>query len=205
MPKATGFSALAALTTFTAKKWFTKSFVDLVEEISLRYTKRTEILDGGLVSKGTHLSATVCDLDVGEMKIIIGGVLTTVGAISEKDCIAPEGGGFGQAIFSDGSNGNTLSLTSTARAFITIIVCNSDGGGSTSATPLVIAVINGTGTSPTATAHISTAGINAALAASTGIHAGVTEWAHVGRFEVLEGTFGALQSNTENRNNHLRA
>lgn len=205
MAKATGYAALAALTTFTAKKWFTKSFVDLVEDISLRYTKRTEILDGGLVTKGTTLSATVCDLSVSEMKTIMGGVLTTVSAISDKDCIAPEGGGFGQAIFSDGSNGNTLSLTSTARAFITIIVCNSDGSGSTSATPLVIAVINGTSPSPTSTAHLTTAEINAALAASTGKHAGVTEWAHVGRFEVLEGTFGALQNNTENRNNHLRA
>lgn len=205
MPKATGYAALAALTTFTAKEWFTKSIVKLVDEISLRYTKRTEILDGGLVTKGTTLSATVCDLNVSEMKTIIGGVLTTVSAISEKDCIAPEGGGFGQAIFSDGSNGNTLNLAASAKAFITIIVCNSDGGGSTSATPAVIAVINGTGPSPASLEHISTAGINAALAASTGIHAGVTEWAHVGRFEVHQADLSALQTNTENRNNHLRA
>ncbi len=204
MAKATGFSALAALTTFTAKKWFTKSFVDLVEEISLRYSKRTEILDGGLITKGTTLSATVCDITVAEMKIIMGGVLSTVSAISDKDCLAPESA-FGQAIFSDGSNGAGLTLSSSARAFITIIVCNSDSNGSTSATPLVIAVINGVGSSPVATAHLTTAEINAALAASTGKHAGVTEWAHIGRFEVLEGTFGALQNNTENRNNHLRA
>ena len=204
MPKATGYSALAGLTTFTAKQWFTKSFVSLVDEISLRYGKRTEVLDGGVVTKGTHLTAEICDLSVTEMKVIMGGVMGTVAAISDKDCIDPETG-YGEPIFSDGSAGDTLVLATSAKAFITLIFCNSNGSGSTSTTPMLIAVIAGTGASPTATAHLTTAEINSALANSTGVHAGVTEWGHVARWEVHQASLGALQNFAENRNNHLTA
>jgi hypothetical protein len=203
MAKATGYAALAALTTFTAKKWFTKSFVTLVDEISRLYGKRTEILDGGLVTKGATVTAEVCQIDLSEMKVILGGVLGTVAALDDKDCIA--GAEFGQSIFSDGSTGEALVIASAQTAFITLIVCNSNNGGSTATTPKLVAVINGTGPSPVATAHLTTAEINAALAASTGKHAGVTEWAHIGRWEVRQADLSALHGNTENRNNHLLA
>ena len=136
------------------------------------------------------------------MKVMMGGVLSTVSVINDKDCIDPESP-FGEPIFSDGSAGDALSLTSLARAYVTLIFCNSNGSGSTSTTPMLIAVIAGTGPSPTATAHLTTAEINYALSQSTGVHDGVTEWCHIARWEILEGTFGALQNLTENRNNHL--
>ncbi len=194
--------ALSALKAFSPKKWYTKSLQTLAKEIVSEYAKRTEILDGGLITKGTTLSATQVDLSLSEMKVMMGGVLSTVSAIADKNCISAEGA-FGQAIWSDGVNGSNLSLDTSARVYISLIFCNSDGAGDVSATPLVIAVLAGTATSPTATAHLTTAEINYALSQSTGVHAAVTQWCHIGRFEVLQGTFGALQNNTENRNNHL--
>lgn len=195
-------TVLSALKAFSPKKWYTTSMQTLAREVVSEYAKRTEILDGGLITKGTTLSAVKADITLAEMKVMMAGVMSTVSAISDKDCIAGEAA-YGQAIFSDGTDGAALDLATSARAYITIIFCNSDGAGGTSAAPLVIAVIAGAGASPTATAHLSTAEINYALSQSTGIHAAVTEWCHIGRFEVLQGTFGALQNNADNRNNHL--
>ena len=209
MPKATGFAALAALTKFTATQWFTKSFVSLVEDVSRLYGKRNEVVSGLAVSGGTHKTAQVADVTVTAGSVTLDGSLFDTAAIADKDCIDPEATGvallFGESIFSDGSAGDTLVLATDAIAYITLIVANSDGAGATSTTPKMIAVIAGTGASPTATGHLSTAQINTALAASTGVHAGVTAWVHVARLVLDENSGSPTLTVADNRNNVLGA
>jgi hypothetical protein len=194
---------LSALKAFSPTQWYTKSMQTLAKEIVSEYAKRTEITSGGLLTKGSTFNDVKSDITMAEMVIMMGGVISTVSVITDKDITDGEGA-YGQAIWSDGSNGNTIDLDTSAKAYITVIFCNSDGAGGTSTTPLVIAVVAGTGPSPTATAHLTTAEINYALSQSTGVHAGVTEWCHIGRFENHQGS-AAIQNNTENRNNHLEA
>ena len=209
MPKATGCSALSALTSFKATQWFTKSFVSLVDDISARYGKRNEVVSGILVTAGTHKSATVADITTTAGTVTLNGSMFDAAAISDKDCIDPEATGvnltFGEPIFSDGSAGDALDLATDAIAYISLIIANSDGGGSTSVTPKMIAVIAGTGASPTATAQLSTAEINSALAASTGVHAGVTSWCHVAQLVLDENSGSPTLTATDNRNNVLGA
>jgi hypothetical protein len=212
MPKATGFSALAALTTFTAKKWFTKSFVDLVEDISRLYGKRSEVASGLLLSDAGTQSAVRCDFAYSTGSVYMNGGLVDI-AGATKDCLAggttadPVIGG----IMSDGS-AEAISLATDAHAFITIIATNSTGSAAVTANNAVklVAVISGTGASPTATEHLTTAQINAALKASAGkaaghdhSHASVV-WCHVGQFQLDENSGSPnLISSVENRNNRL--
>jgi len=215
MPKATGYSALAALTSFKATQWFAKSFASLVDEIALRYSKRNAINMGFFASAGGIASNTVAQVSWTAGAATLDGWLEDGGATTNYDPLGP--GSYLVAIMSNGSPAN-ITLVPSAFAYITGILINSNGtGGSDGASSLggprnlFLAVIAGTGTSPVATAHLTTAEINAALAASAGNlvagvplggdHSGATGWCHIAR-AVLDEAASTLTVE-DNRNNVL--
>tara|TARA_Y100000114_G_scaffold154623_1_gene176991 strand:+ start:484 stop:1110 length:627 start_codon:yes stop_codon:yes gene_type:complete len=204
MPKATGFSALAALTTFTAKKWFTKSFVDLVEDISRLYGKRSEIIYGTAWSYGSGAADNdELKLDNSAGAVMLNGVLTDVAAATNTDI-------FTNAIWSDG-NGNDdvgFDLGASTTAKISLIYANSDANGSTQTTPRLVAIVAGTGNGAgLGSDFLTTAQINSALAASSGEdngynHSGTTHWIHVARVTYArDGSAGYTTTVSDNRNN----
>nr|MBP48065.1 hypothetical protein [Myxococcales bacterium] len=155
MPKATGYSALSALTTFTAKKWFTKSFVSLVEDISRLYGKRSEVVSGLLLSDAGTQNATRSDFAYSSGTVVLGGAMTDITGAT-KDALAGGATPVLGAIMSDGTI-EAISLTSGKKAFITIIAANSDGAGGTSTNnaAFLIPVIAGTGADPSALSHVT--------------------------------------------------
>lgn len=208
MPKATGYAALAGLTSFRATQWFTKSIATLVDEISRVYGARNEVVHGVLFSHaGGTLSATAIPLDFTAGALTIGGTLNDLALGNDKDLFtvsAPISG----AIWSngDGEDDTSFSIPSDDTAYITIIATNSDGAGSTSSTLNLVAVIAGSDNSSLDADHLTTAEINTALAASSGEsanydHSGCS-WCHVAQL-VYADTSGSswTATITDNRNN----
>ena len=204
MPKATGYAALAGLTSFRATQWFTKSIATLVDDVSRFYGSRNEVVYGLLLEDAGTQSATVGQIKVNAGSVTLAGQLTDLAAIATGDLIGGASGNIAQGIMSDGSL-EAINLSGAgAKAYVSVIAINSDGSASTGAAK-ILAVISGTGASPTATAHLSTAEINSALAASAGNgsdgdHSGATGWCHVGQ-AILDLDTTDWSTITDNRNN----
>lgn len=210
MPKATGFAALSALTTFRATQWFTKSIATLVDEISRHYSERTEITTGFEISHdGGTKSATVLQLDVSAGSLLMAGKLNDIAAVDNKDIFAVASDGFSGAIYSngDGEDDTNFSLGDGDTAYITIIACNSDGAGDAAASGFkMVAIIAGDDMSSLDSDHLTTAEINTALAASEGEstnydHSGTTAWVHVAQVAYARSGATFTPTVTDNRNN----
>jgi hypothetical protein len=219
MAKATGYAALSALTAFTAKKWFTKSFVTLVGDISRLYGKRNEVAHGLKLAYGSGTLGTgTAQLNYSAGAVTLDGSITDLAAATNTDFLAFDASKFVMgAIFSNGTaskSGAALALTSSNEVNISVILINSTGAGGVQADAEFLCVISGAGPDGVASgsAALTTAEINVALAASAGNdanhdHSGGASancnWIHVASF-VLDNNGGSQTAVvTENRNNVL--
>lgn len=213
MAKATGYAALAALTTFTAKKWFTKSFVTLVGDISRLYGKRNEVQNGLLFSHaGGTVNATSAALDMTAGTVTVDGAMADFAALNDTNVLAVAGNFLGP-IYSDGvaNTARALTLTTDKKVYISVILINSTGAGAVGTAPKFICVISGAAAAGAATgAFLTTTEINAALASSAGNatnydHSGGASadcsWVHVARFIHADASSSLSATVSDNRNN----
>ena len=198
--------------TFATYKWFryllTSAMNRLVDAIVLEYGRRNEVVSGGVVSEGASLAAGALFADVTAMVACLGGRLYDIAAISDDDLLVTAGN-VGQPIYSDGTSAAALSLGTDETAYVTVVVCNSDGAGGLDTddggTALLVAIVNGTSaTYENQTAHLTSQEIEAALAAATGVHDDASlSWAHVCRILFDENTGSPQTTIVMNRNNVL--
>jgi len=196
-----GKTALQALKAFRSTKWFTKDFISLASDIAAKYASRNEVLFGGLLSVD---STGAQDLSFTQAagEIMLAGKMHPFAAIS----VARDLHASNLVIFSDGADASSVTLTGAVGNYISIIACNSDSAGSVSAegvAPVLVAVINGTdaATAAASTAPLTSAEIQAALEASSGVHDGVTGWVHIAHISGDVVNDGATL--VSNLNNHL--
>ena len=195
-----GKNALQALKAFRSTKWFTKDFISLASDIAAKYASRNEMLFGGSLSANT-CGATALQVTLAAGEVMLAGKMHPFAAISARDLHANK-----LLIHSDGSDAQSINFTGGTGNFVSIIACNSDGANGVEAegaAPLIVGIVNGTDASTAAasTAPLSSAAIQAALEASTGVHANVTGWVHVG---YIHGNIvGDSETVVSNLNNHL--
>ena len=88
MAASTGKSPLETLKNFVANKWFDKEFPKFALRIATEFASRNEILDGGIVSKGSGTTdADQMNLSVSAGNVKINGVMSTIPAISNKEAV----------------------------------------------------------------------------------------------------------------------
>lgn len=182
MSLSVGKRILQSLTAFKSRKYPGKDVETLADTVAEAYGKRNEIVSGGVVTLGTGISSSVLPIDTTAMGLVLKGfMMAPVAAQNDADLFATAGA-VGQAIYSDGATAAALALANPSAAYVTVIACNSDGaGGDANAdggTPLLVAVVAGV-SGTLAASHLTSAEIQAALDASTAVHAGVTGWVHV--------------------------
>ena len=201
-----GNSILSALNEFNVRGWFTKAIPALRDKIVSAEQQKSEVDGGGIVTVGGGLTTTalaVSTTDLGSH--LLGRIMAAVTGLSNQDLLVTALA-VGQPLMQDGTTGvGIVTMAGGEEARVTLIATNSDGAGASdeadNGTPLLVAVLAGTteATAKAATAFLTSAQISDALAASTGVHDGVTAWAHVAQI-VYEGTGPAITV-TMNRNN----
>ena len=202
---AVGKNALQKLFNWTPRKSWYKELRKSRHQIVDSYRERSEILDGGIVTEGTE-TATELVAGIAECKVMLAGRQMTLAALATTSDLLTAATGIGQAIYDDGSNATAAALASGEVAYVTLIICNTDGAGGADTddggTCLVVAVISGSGTGDYDAEHVTSAEIQAALDASDGVHDGTTAWAHLAQLTWTDtgGSAWAIAV-TMNRNN----
>jgi hypothetical protein len=182
MALSVGKRILQSLTAFKSRKYPGKDVETLADTVAEAYGKRNEIVSGGVVTLGTGISSSALPIDMTEMGIVLKGFMMAPIVAQNDDDLFATASDVGQAIYSDGATAAGISLANPSSAYVTVIACNSDGAGGADeadgGTPLLVAVVAGV-SGTLAAAHLTSAEIQAALDASTAVHAGVTGWVHV--------------------------
>lgn len=204
---ALGKYALSRLFFHVARKsWYTE-IKNLRTKVVEAYSERSEIVSGGIVTDGTATATEMMCSVTAVSSVLKGRVMAAIPAISDDDLLDAATAGVQQPIYADGSDASGLSLGADETAYVTLIVCNSDGSGDAvendDGAAQIVAIVAGTAaTYASASAHLSSSEIQAALDASTGVHDGVTAWAHLSQCLYAD-TSGSswLVTPTMNRNN----
>ncbi len=210
-----GKSPLHRLKSFRARKWFPTEFVKFGSKVADYYQDRNEIVYGMLADvTGVTTSVSACGVNIDGGEVVLNGRHYAMTAESDTDVFTTSGQ-IQQAIYSDGSDASGFSGSAAETVYISLIVCNSAGGGSVDSTDggdaAYIAVINGTSsTYAAAEAHCTSAEISAALEASDEHDAGDTgapeakevSWVWVAEWVLTIGT--GAGSFVANRNNAVQ-
>ncbi len=200
---------LAALYSFEPK--LTSAFPairELRDKIVEAYQTRTEVRAGGVVSAGGTISASVLQVSTTALDTIMKGKLMAQLAAQTNLDLFTTSGAAARATFQDGATAAAISLATSATAYVTVIAANTDGaGGAVTAengTIKLIALVKGTSTTyGDAESFLTSQEIAEALAAATGVHAGVTAWVHLANILWDEAAGTPAVTITLNRNNHL--
>ena len=201
-----GRSILSDLSQCASRGWYVKDFTKLVQKILDVVQHRNEILSGGVASVGATVSASVLQANVTAMSVVMNGRLKAATAALTNTDLFATAGSIGQAIYTNGATAAAISLTAGQVAQVALIACNTDGAGGAddldNGAVKFVAVVAGTATTfMTKTAPPTSVEVQAALAASTGVHAGVTGWVHVATIEWDEGSGSPVATFALNRNN----
>jgi hypothetical protein len=194
------------LANYPVRKWFDVAIRELAVDLRDMLLATTGISLGGLMAVGTTVTATalgvICDaVDAklgGNLKLQLAALVTNVDLFATAGDVA-------QAIYSDGTDasGADLVAASGATAYVTAIVVDSDGAGAATGdngAMLYLALMAGTAaTFGAATTYLTDAEIDAALAASTGVHDGTTGWARLADILWDEGTSSPVATVVPNR------
>lgn len=201
-----GRSVIAGLADFVGRGWYTKSIGDLVSKIISSMKFRNEVRTGGVVSNGATVSASVCQIDTTALDCTLNGrIKAQLAALNDADLFTTSGS-IGQPIFQNGATAAAISLATDETAHMAVIACNTNGAGGATDTDngavIVMAVVAGTATTyASKTAPPSSVEIQAALDASTGVHAGVTGWVWLASILWDENSGSPTRTITLNRNN----
>lgn len=203
-----GKSILQSLAQFVSRRWPSKDIEALAVQTAKALQHRNEITGGGVVSAGTGTSSSACVIDMTAMSAVLNGRISAGITAQDDTDLFTTSGSVGKAIYSNGADASGISLANPSTAKFTLIVCNSDGAGGADETdagaPLLVAVVSGTATA-LGTAHLTSKQIQDALDASTGVHDGVTGWAHVSQHAWSRtGASAWTHTVTKNRNNVIQ-
>jgi hypothetical protein len=210
MSTAVGKSILQSLGELKVRHWFTKEFPNLVEKMISAMQNRNQIVEGGVVTAGGTISASVLQIDMTAVKSVLKGRIMADFALLNDVDLFTTAASIAQPIFTDGATAAAISLATDETAYVTVILCNTDGAGGAAegdgGTPLLLAVVHGTAlTYGAQTGHATSTQIQAALDASVGVHAGVTGWAHVAQILWDENSASPIVTIRKNRNNVIAA
>lgn len=217
-----GKSPLHRIKSFRARNWFPAEFIKFGTKVADYYQDRCEVVYGllGDVS-GTTVSLSACGINLSVGEAVLNGRHYAITAESDTD-VFTTAGQVGQAIYSDGADASGFAHTgsSSETAYISLILCNSDGAGGVDSTDggsaLILAVVNGSSsTYADQTAHCTAGEISAALEASDGIHDGGStgapeakevSWVYLGEFVLTEDGAGDATAGSfvANRNNAVQ-
>lgn len=205
-----GRSILIGLGEFVSRRWFTKDFPVLVQKIIDVFQTRNQVVLGGLPSVGASVTASVLQVSTTALDAVLNGRIKAQLAAQTNVDLFTTAGVVAQPIFTDGSTAAAISLGTSEEARVALIVCNTDGAGAAVDTDngvvKLLAVVAGTATTyATKTAPPTSVEIQAALEASTGVHAGVTGWAWLGSIVWDENAGSPTGTVTPNRNNVISA
>lgn len=205
-----GKRVLQALWGFPASQWYKKAIPHLAEQIVTVYGQRNEVVSGGVVTTGGSQTATVWQIDMTQLSVILHGYMgAAVTAFNDTD-IWSVAGSVGQALFTNGTEASINLASDGDSVWIALIAVNSDGAAGVRETdnfaPLVIAIVKGISTTyKTQTAYPTSQEIQYALEHSTD-HALTSGWAWLAEAKLVR-TAGPTYTPTYvlNRNNHLGA
>ncbi|NIQ97691.1 MAG: hypothetical protein GWN87_28590 [Desulfuromonadales bacterium] len=174
---------LAKFGAYPVRKWFTVEIPNLARDILDLLSEKSEVSGGGVLtfdssSDSTFLiTSTALDAKLG------GNLKETLAAIGAGDDLFDPVAPIGQAIYEDGSDASGISLAAAETAYFRVIAVDSDGGGGATGdngAMLLVAVVAGdASTYASATQQLTDSEVDAALAASTGIHDGTTGWVNL--------------------------
>ena len=203
-----GKSPMESIKSFRARHWYDRAFVDCGSRIAAEYISCNEVTRGGIVSAGSgedDSGAIKVDLTELEPCVLNGRVMVKINAQTDRDLLVSGETHIGHAIYSDGSAAAAASVATDETAYATLIVCNSDGSGGATETdngqPKYLLILAGTGTGSYDDDHLTSIEIQDAIEASTGVHAGVTGWAHVAQIVWADASGTVTVVPTMNRNN----
>jgi hypothetical protein len=217
----TGVTPLEKLKTFKARNWYDKAFIKCAAKIADDYVTRNEIIRGGEIAEGSSVTGTTFNVNLGDgtsatdiYSVLNGRIMAAIGYQTDRDLLSTGESFMGTAIYSDGSAANAATITTDESAYATLIVCNSDGSGSVVAggdgaaaaggdngQAQLLCVFAGTGTGSYDEDHLTSAEIQAALDASTGVHDGTTGWVHYAQLVWADDSGSFSVTPVMNRNN----
>jgi hypothetical protein len=217
----TGVTPLEKLKTFKARNWYDKAFIKCAAQIADDYMTRNEIIRGGEIATGASRTNSTFNINLGDgssatdiYSVLNGRIMAAIGYQTDRDLLATGESFMGTAIYSDGSAASGATIATNESAYATLIVCNSDGsgdvvvGGDGAATAggdngqaQLLCVFAGTGTTDYDEDHLTSAEIQAALDASTGVHDGTTGWVHYAQIVWTDTSGTVTVTPTMNRNN----
>lgn len=205
-----GRSIVQSLSEYAVRGWYTREFPRLVTKIIEAVQHRNQVSAGGVVSAGGTISASVLQINTTALDSVLNGLMKAQLAAQTNLDLFTTGGAAAQAIFADGSTAAAISLGASEKAYVAILACNTNGAGAAVDTDngvvKLLAVVAGTSsTFATMDAPPSSVEIQAALEASTGVHAGVTGWVWLASAEWDEGGGSPAVTITLNRNNVAQA
>lgn len=205
-----GKSILQSLGEFQVRRWFTAAFPDLVAKIISAEQAKNEIISGGVVTAGGSITASVLQINMTALSAFLKGRLMAAVAAQTNADLFTTAGAIAQAIFTSGATAAAISLATSEKAHVTLVVCNTNGAGgkdqADNGTPKLLAIVNGSATGYGAkTTFATSTEIQAAILASTGVHAGLTGWAHVCDILWDENAGVPTSTITLNRNNVIAA
>lgn len=201
--------ALSKLWTFEPKLTTPAVMIrDLRDKIVTAYQGRTEIRAGGVVTAGGTISASVLQVSTTALDVrMLGKLMAQLAAQTNLDLFTTSGAA-ARATYEDGTTAAAISLATDATAYVTVIAANTNGSGGAVETDngaiKLIAMVKGTSsTYGDATRFLTSKEIDDALAAATGVHAGVTAWVHLANILWDENSASPQVTITLNRDNHL--
>ena len=214
-----GVTPLEHLKYFKARDWYHEGFVKCAARIASDYVGRNEVLRGGVVTEGSGVDNNAAIMaDTTALTCVLNGrVMATIDAKTNKDLSATGVSDIANPIFSDGSDAATgIDLAAAETAYVTLLVCNSDGSGGTvvgdddaaaadgdEGQAKFLVIFAGTGTGAYDDDHLSSLEIQAALDATEGEsvdHSGC-QWAHVAQIVWADESSVVSFATTMNRNN----
>jgi len=217
-----GDTPLENLKTFKVREWYDQGFVKCASRIASDYSTRNEITKGGVVTEGASVDTDQLFLTTTAITGVLNGRLFKIALIDDEDVLWPAAGESLRAMWANGtletgSSSITLAAGSgsaATTAYVTVIVCNSDGSADADETDddacgLLLAIIacdpdsdSGSEDYTDASDFLTSKQIQDALDASAE-HKGTTGWVHLAEVEWKVAGDGTTVSTsiTMNRNN----
>jgi len=160
--------------------WFTKIIKNLGVTLRDMLLYKSEVILGGFFTKGTITASTIPVTMTALDAKLNGDLKLQLAAIAVADDLLDPVAPMGQPIYEDGADATAVALGTDEEAHVTVIAVNSDGAGAATgeegAMLLVPVVAGDAATFAAATQPLTDDEIEAALAASTGVHDGTTGW-----------------------------
>jgi hypothetical protein len=202
------YFTLPNLYNYSPTRFWANGLRELANLVVTSYEARNEVVSGGIVTAGT-LAAGALKVNMTALACTLNGMIQSpIAALSDVDLLV-KSGDVAQPIYAaDGATAAALELGTDETAYVTLIVANTDGAGAADAADngdckLIAIVAGDADTYENATAHLTSQEIEAALAASTDVHDGVTHWQHVAQVLFANPSDTPEITVVANRNNHL--